>query len=107
MTHLELIAAAALLVLSCLLYVLYHQRVLRGEEERWSSWEESNSWEGSNGFDAKDLHRTLRRVRKDHLAARPKPKATASHRGLLSLARRAVARLPYFHDRAAVREHLS
>jgi hypothetical protein len=92
---LELIELAALFVLCTFLYLSYRRRVLdRAEPDHWTPWE------GGKAFDATDLNKTLKRVRSDHLAARPQPKATPFHRSLVSFARRAVAHLPYFRDRA-------
>jgi hypothetical protein len=102
MTTREIIELAALLVLGGFLYWRYRRRVLsQAEQDNW------NSWRGSQALDATDLNKALKQVRTDHLAARPKPKATPFHRALISLARRAVVSLPYFHDRAAAKEHQS
>jgi hypothetical protein len=102
MTVLELLEFAALFILGSFLYHRYRRRVLaRAEPNRWSSWE------GGKAMDVTDLNKAMKRVRSDHLAARPLPKSTCFRRSLIVLARRAVACLPYFHARDAAHEHRS
>jgi hypothetical protein len=99
MTTREIIELTALLVFGGFLFWNYRCRVLsRAEQDHW------NSWNGGKALDATDLNKALKQIRTDHLAARPKPKASAFHRALVSLARRAVADLPYFHDRPGPKE---
>jgi len=100
MSAFELIRLAVLAVLVGFLCYKYHQRVFSRSEHS-----SPQDWTGK-AIDATDLNRTLKRVRSDYLAARPKPKGVCFHRGLIGFARRAVARLPYFHDREHAGERL-
>jgi hypothetical protein len=56
-------------------------------------------WTGK-AIDVARLKPRIEGLRHDYLAVRQPPKGLCFHRSLIELARRAVARLAYFHDRA-------
>jgi hypothetical protein len=68
-----------------------HRRFERYDPARWTG----------TAIDVATLKSTVEAVRHDYLAERQPTKGIWYRKGLLGSARRAVARLPYFHDREA------
>jgi hypothetical protein len=90
-----IIGLAAVAMLSSYLYVKRRQRV-RSRSERY----DPPKWTGKP-IDVTKLKPALEAVRRDYPSARQSTRGIFFHRSLLGLARRAVARLAYFHDRAS------
>jgi hypothetical protein len=88
-----IIRLAAVAVLSGYLYNTHRQRI-HSRPGRYDATE----WT-EKGIDVSQLKPSVEEVRRDYLAARRSAKDTFFRRSLLGLARRAVARLAYFHDR--------
>ena len=100
MSDLELsVGFAAIAVLTGFLYFKHRQRLLSHSEHH-----NPVEWTG-RGIDTSEIKQTVEAVRRDYEAARPKAKGVFFHRTLLGFARRAVARLAYFHERDRAQEH--
>jgi hypothetical protein len=95
MSNLELLIR--LFVVAALASYLYakHRQRERSLAERYDPAE----WTGT-AIDVTPLKPRIEGVRRDYLAAQQPSKGLCFHRALLELARRAVAQLAYFHDRA-------
>jgi hypothetical protein len=84
---------AVVAALASYLYAKHRQR-LRSASERY----DPAKWTGK-AIDVTKLKPRVEDVRRDYLAARQPAKGLCFHRALMDLARQAVARLAYFHDR--------
>jgi hypothetical protein len=73
---------------------LKHRQRVRSHYERY----ESAEWTGK-AIDVTELKPKVEEVRRNYLEARQPVKSPCFHRALIELARQAVARLAYFHDR--------
>jgi hypothetical protein len=80
-------------LLSVYLYAKHRERMRSLREQ-----DDSVEWPGK-AIDVASLKPRLERVRRNYLAARQPVKGLCFHRALIDLARQAVARLPFFHDR--------
>ena len=89
----NIIGLVALVALSGYLYLKHRQRARAAIDRRVRT-----NLTGEP-IDVSKLAPTVRQVRQDYLAARRPSGNVFSHRNLLGLLRRAVARLAYFHDR--------
>ena len=90
----EIILWVALVVLlGCYIYIKHRQWV-RGVPHQ----DDPEQWSGK-AIDVTPLQPKVEAVRRNHLAARTSVAGVCFHRALLELARQAVARLGYFHDR--------
>jgi len=95
MSGAEIILWLALVVLvGSSLYIKHRQRV-RSQPERY----DPAKWTGK-AIDVTQLKPKVENVRRNYLAARQPPKDLCFRRALIEMARRAVAQLAYFHDRA-------
>jgi hypothetical protein len=86
--------AGVVVLLSCL-YVK-RRRTVRSRSERY----DPAKWTGKS-IDTTKLKPALEAVRRDYRSAPQSTRGIFFHRSLLGLARRAVTRLAYFHDRAS------
>jgi hypothetical protein len=89
------IQLAVVAALASYLYRKHRQR-RRSRLERY----DPAKWTGK-AIDVAPLKPRIESVRRNYLAAQQPAKGLCFHRALLELARRAVAQLAYFHDRAS------
>ena len=87
------IRLAVVAVLASYLYVKHRQRV-----RNWGEPYDPTKWTG-HGIDVVKLKPRVEELRRDHLRGQPPAKGLSFHRALLDVARRAVVRLAFFHDR--------
>ena len=85
---------AAVVVLAGYLYAKHRQRANSRERSGEATWR-------GQSIDAAKLKPMVENVRRNYIAAHPPARGICFHRALLALARRAIGRLEYFHDRAS------
>jgi hypothetical protein len=83
-----------------LLALLGYYVLIKHRQTVQSQWEppDSTEWIGK-AIDVSGIIPRVKDVRRNHLAARQPPQGWCFRRALLELARQAVARSAYFHDR--------
>ena len=77
-------------------FYIKHRRAVRSRSEP----SDAAKWSG-NSIDVTQIKPRVEDVRRNHLPAQQPAKGLCFHRALIELARQAVARLAYFHDRAS------